>query len=128
MQLGMPITTTSGGMRAVSRLMRYPIRTMVPRLQTTPMTTTESDRSMVDTERKKRNRIRAESSTEPSRKSFISAAIRVIMLKRICGSPLYISSSPASFPNSAARASTMPTTVSRVLVLRMRLSSRTPTR
>ena len=68
----MPITTTNGGVKAVSKVMLYPHKYRMPRVHTTPKTTTSKERSVVLTERKNISSISALSINEPIKKNFIS--------------------------------------------------------
>ena len=71
----MPITTTSEGIRAVSKVILYPKSQIIPRLHTTPVITTARDKMVVPMLRKKISRINMLNNIEPIKKSFISACI-----------------------------------------------------
>ena len=72
MQLGIPITTTSGGVRAVSIVILYPQKYITASVQMTPKITTNNDKSVVVIERKKRSSISALKIKDARRKNFIS--------------------------------------------------------
>ena len=55
----MPITTTNGGVNAVSKVILYPHKYKTPTLHITPRITTSKESSMVLKERKKINNINA---------------------------------------------------------------------
>ena len=128
MQLGMPITTTSGGIRAVSKLILYPNKCKKPTLHTTPMPTTMIDKNMALMERKKSNKIKADSTTEAIRNNFISCWIIKATWVRINGNPLMcvlmpcIRSKPSVLETMAAM------TASRFLDAIKSLFTRTPMR
>src|SRR5258706_7062900 len=88
MQFGMPITTTNGGINAVSNVILKPKRCMVPILHNTPIITTDKDKSIELNERKKIKRIIAERITEIRRNHCISLAIRVVITVLTSGRPL----------------------------------------
>src|SRR5215218_400779 len=92
MQLGTPITTTNGGIKAVSKVILYPNKCSIPKLQITPINTTDSDKSIVLTDLKKINKIKADKASDPKRNHFISLFILSAINVFIKGRPLrYVS-------------------------------------
>ena len=88
----MPITTTKGGINALSNVMRKPSICIVARLYITPTITTNKESSVVLRDLKKMNSISADSKIEPKRNHCISLAILTATLFLINGSPLKWSS------------------------------------
>ena len=83
MQFGIPITTTNGGIKAVSRVILYPNKTIVPKLQITPIPTTRRLMSVVLNDQKNKNKVITESTSDPIKNQFISALILLPMIVRI---------------------------------------------
>ena len=83
MQFGIPITTTKGGIKAVSRVILYPNKTIVPKLQITPIPTTSKLMSVVLNDQKNKNKVITESTSDPIKNQFISALILLPMIVRI---------------------------------------------
>ena len=75
MQLGIPITTTRGGISAVKSVILYPSKTTVPRLQITPMATTTILISMALIDLKNNSSVNADNTKEAIKKIFISFLI-----------------------------------------------------
>ena len=75
MQFGIPITTTSGGMSAVSNVILYPNKTTVPRLHTTPIATTTILMSIALIDLKNKSNVNADKTKEAIKKTFISFLI-----------------------------------------------------
>ncbi len=84
----MPITTTSGGIKAVNKVILYPNNSSVPKLHNTPIMTTANDSSIALSDRKNSKRIKAESINEPSVNQRISFCSLLAITVRINGNPL----------------------------------------
>ena len=83
MQFGIPITTTKGGIKAVSRVILYPNKTIVPKLQITPIPTTSKLMRVVLNDQKNKNKVITESTNDPIKNQFISALILLPTIVRI---------------------------------------------
>ena len=75
MQLGIPITTINGGIRAVSKVIFCPNKTMVPKLQITPITTTDKLSKVAEIDLKNKNKVMADNKSEPIKNHCISFLI-----------------------------------------------------
>ncbi len=126
MQLGTPITTISGGMIAVKRVILYPHNTIVPRLHTTPMPTTSRLIKVELSERKNSSRVMADKSRKPVKNKFISLAMRLATLVRIKGKPLICTFSAVPFSKLFASRKISFTSLVRLLLFTLSLSSLTP--
>ena len=84
----MPITTKRGGTSAVSNVILYPNKYIMPTLHITLTITTHKDNNVVCNDRNNNNKINAESASEPMINHFISCAILSATWVRISGKPL----------------------------------------
>ena len=81
------MTTTSGGMSAVSNVILYPNNTIVPIDQTTPIATTNIEESTAVNDLKNSVSIMAVSRKESTRKSLISDWTFIAISVRMRGKP-----------------------------------------
>ena len=75
MQLGIPMTTIKGGISAVSKVIFWPNNTMVPKLQITPITTTDKLSKVAESDLKNKNKVIADNNKDPIRNHSISFLI-----------------------------------------------------
>ena len=71
----MPMTTISGGIKAVNSVIFCPIKTMVPKLQITPMATTAKLINIAEKDLKNKYNVTAHKNKEPNKNQSISFLI-----------------------------------------------------
>ncbi len=79
-QLGIPITTINGGIKAVNKVIFCPSNTMVPKLHITPMATTAKLINMAGIDLKNHNSVMADKTNEPIKNHNISFLILSAMM------------------------------------------------
>ena len=84
----MPITTINGGINAVNKVIFCPNKTIVPKLQITPIKTTAKLMMVAEMDLKKSNNVIADKTSDPIKNQSISFLIRSAMMVLIKGKPL----------------------------------------
>ena len=79
----MPITTINGGIRAVNKVIFCPNKTIVPKLQITPIITTVKLNKVAEIDLKNKSKVIADNKSEPIKNQSISFLILSASIVRI---------------------------------------------